>query len=190
MSYEYSTLDNIITTRKRELATYEANLEAWRKVKRATKKDGSNFSAFSKNFTDCKINNASYSMHGNDEKEINVYGYSPVCGYVSDSISLHESLSQYRKCEKAERKPENVKVYGGFCSDVYVFDVEDTEQAIKARIEWIENQITETKKSIETVSEKVKKADELINQLGELIKDDFDKYAIREYVEHNLYKVC
>lgn len=94
----YNTQD-AIKKMENSVKYYGCRIEAWEKVKRAYKKDGSNFKQFSKNFTNCKI--------------VNEYGYNKIYiyfrnergAYDSDWTTLYDiDLESPEAVEEAEKK--------------------------------------------------------------------------------------
>ena len=94
----YNTQDAIEKMEK-SVKYYGCRIEAWEKVGRAYKKDGSNFKQFSKNFTNCKI----VSEYGYNK--IYIYFISERGAYDSDWTTLYDiDLESPEAVEEAEKK--------------------------------------------------------------------------------------
>ena len=94
----YNTKDAIEKMEK-SVKYYGCRIEAWEKVGRAYKKDGSNFKQFSKNFTNCKI----VSEYGYNK--IYIYFINERGGYDSDWATLYGiDLNSPEAVEEAEKK--------------------------------------------------------------------------------------
>ena len=81
ISYE---IENIIAKLERAIKEEEAKRDAWRAVKIVTKKDGSAFANFAKNFGGARVTFPAYSLGGG--KELTVTTWNPATGYISDTI--------------------------------------------------------------------------------------------------------
>lgn len=145
ISYE---IENIIKKIDRAIKEEEAKRDAWKAVKIVTKKDGTAFTNFAKNFDGARVTFPAYSLGGG--KELTVTTWNPATGYISDTINLYEVLSAYTRNEKAEEKPENIKRNGSGVADFYVYDVDDAAAAIAHRIAYYEDVIEENKKALAT----------------------------------------
>lgn len=141
-------IENIIEKLERAIREEEAKRDAWRAVKIVTKKDGSPFANFSKNFNGARVTFPVYSLGGG--KELTVTTFNPATGYISDTINLYEVLSSYTRNEKAEEKPENIQHNGPGVADYYVYDVEDAAAAIARRIDYYDNDIEKKKSALAT----------------------------------------
>ena len=159
-------LDNIIQELKTKKEDLQAILEAWEAVTFPTKKDGAPFAVLSKNINGAHITTESYNIKG-VEDNLEVYasrGHKIVCGYFESKISLYHSLEPLSKNERwlsntdkemrarATAKPQNVFKRGYCIKDAYVFDLEDIKEAIKERIEYIKERITQTEWDIKNAT--------------------------------------
>lgn len=140
-------LDGIKTSLNKELAECEGALNAWKNVTFPTKKDGSEFAVFSKNINGATINAVSYAMQPG-ENELTVTFNVPMQGWKQDTIRLYE-LVKYLKNEKQIAKTANYLPKVTYLEQVYKFDLEDTKEAIKNRINYLESRIQKLKNSIE-----------------------------------------
>lgn len=155
MDYKLNNLIQELKTKKEDL---QAILEAWEAVTFPTKKNGAPYAVLSKNINGAHITTESYNIKG-VEDDLEVYasrGCKIVHGYYESKISLYHSLEPLSKNErwlsdtdkemraKATAKPQNVFKRGYCIKDAYVFDLEDIKEAIKERIEYIKERITQT----------------------------------------------
>lgn len=125
------------------IADYEARIRLWKAVKRVTKKDGSDFQNFAKNFENAKIERGRICS---DDFEINVSDYSVrIAGkWVSDNIDIRQVV-KYSKITPNPDQIQKVK----YLEDFFYMTPEQTMQMIQYRIESYENQIQECKDQIE-----------------------------------------
>lgn len=94
----YNTQD-AIKKMENSVKYYGCRIEAWEKVKRVYKKDGSNFKQFNKNFTNCKL----VQEYGTNK--IYIYFRNERGAYDSDWIILYDiDLESPEAVEEAEKK--------------------------------------------------------------------------------------
>lgn len=78
-------LARIISDLMKQRENNKTRVKAWKRVKRVSKKDGSDFSTFSKNFTGCKVLKSKYGLIP-DELELNIFERSECGEWVDDFI--------------------------------------------------------------------------------------------------------
>lgn len=103
-SYTQASLDTITTNTKRRLAQNIAALNAWKKVKHLTKKDGTEFKFISKSFETAKID---YDFSG--KPVLKIFFHDDYNGYSTDEIWLYDSYNVYSKTQKY---PKNTYING------------------------------------------------------------------------------
>ena len=138
-------LDGIKTNINKELAVCEGALNAWKNVTFPTKKNGGEFAIFSKNINGASINAKSYAVQPG-QYELTVTFNVTMQGWKNDTINLYNFV-QCLKDEKQIAKTDNYmpETYG--FNQVYKFDLEDTKEAIKNRINYLESRIQELKEN-------------------------------------------
>ena len=146
---------------EKRIAYYAERIEAWKKVERIRKKDGSDFANLAKNFTNCKIEN-SYSW-----QELTVYFKSNVEGYTKDYINI--SGNQYQEAADTADKIESrikdiIKKYEGYKTT-----------AEKALTE-IESDLVKLTPELETLKKALKEAAEKDTQ-----------YIMQSYIKNYLH---
>ena len=120
---------------------YECRIEAWEKVQRVYKKDGSNFKQFNKNFTNCKIVNE-YGFN-----KVYIYFINERGGYDSDWITLHDiDLKSPEAVEEAEKK-------------------------IKSHIEGYKRWFEMDKKGAAAIADQIEAINPLLDQINNILKD-------------------
>lgn len=139
-------LDGIKTSLNKELAVCEEALNAWKNVTFPTKKNGGEFAVFSKNINGASVNAISYAMQPG-KNELTVTFNVPMQGWKQDTIRLYE-LVKYLKNEKQIAKTANYLPKEPYLEQAYKFDLEDTKEAIKNRINYLEQRIAELKESL------------------------------------------
>jgi hypothetical protein len=186
-------LDGIKTGLNKELAVCEGALNAWNNVTFPTKKDGSEFAVFSKNINGARVS-ADSCLIQPGQNELTVTFNVPYNGWKVDTIKLYNYV-RYLKDEKQIAKTGNYIPVTHGLNQVYKFDLEDTKEAIKNRINYLESRIEELKNSIEkaeTAYNAFKAAyasalDELKMNCG--ADDNTLFYAIRDTVKER-YPYC
>lgn len=141
------TIDNAKTEIMKTIDYYETLINAWKNVKRKTKKDGSSFAALAKNFENASVHDSSYSLR--PCKEISVCGFSKYQGWITDKIETTDVV-QYSIHNPA---PERI-IKETFLNPYFFKTVDeifiDIENRIKKYQEWKQKAETDLEK-IETV---------------------------------------
>ena len=159
---------------EKSLREHEAKAEWWKKVERVTKKDGSNFKIFSKNFSNCRIY-ANYMQRN----VIAVGGWVDGSGYVDDEMDLWEYV------DNTELNPdEHTIIKEAVWSRAYFYlTVDEVFQKIATQIEMHERYAKEYREQIE-------KADEVFNEFAEAINIALDKLKEKAGDNTSLYYRC
>lgn len=168
MSNMYS-LDNIMTSIKKDIAKYKALLKAWENVTYPTKKNGEPFSIISKNIAGAEYKTAPYAMR-NSEKVLTVYIFEKEMGvgHVSDSVYCYTSIKNMTD-ERAKNKPQNVLPKEPMLSQIYLYDIDDIKGAVNNRIDQIKKTITALEEQLEIVPDAYKEfKDEYCKALNHL----------------------
>ena len=113
------------------LAEHKAYLEAWKNVKRVSKKDGSDFATFGRNFEDARVEQDTWI----DCERIKVNAHSG-CAWVEDSIDL---------VRDAEGDISEERVFEYYGKKKYHLTVDETFEAINNRIRYYEVEIENDK---------------------------------------------
>lgn len=144
----YYNLDGVKTYLENTLDENETLLAAWEKISYNTKKDGKPFAALAKNFNNARIGSESYDLLGY-EKRIYVCAWSKRNGSKMDDIKLWDYV-EYMKDSKMLQKTENI-IKGGYLgeTEIYIYDIDDIKQAIRKRIEYLEEYCASLQKAIE-----------------------------------------
>lgn len=123
-----------------------AIMTAWQNVTFPTKKDGTRFSVLSKNIEGAKLEKHSYSIVPG-ALEITVYTHCNAYGYINDSLSCYIQTKYIPATDPRRMKTQNIKkIYP--MEEMYFYDIDDIQQAIKTRVEYLKKQISDTKKQI------------------------------------------
>lgn len=135
-SYTQVSLDTIQTNTKRRLAQNIAALEAWKKVKHLTKKDGTEFKFISKSFENAKID---YDILG--RPVLKVYFHDDYNGYSNDEIDLYSRYNAYSKVQKYHEET--------YIDRVHYLTPSEAMEIISEKIKYYENVINEKKETLE-----------------------------------------
>lgn len=164
-------IKDVIEDQVKEINEAEALRKAWANVEFPTKKDGTEFQALSKNFTNCTLNTKSYAMF-NFEKEISVFARTHDGRPVHDSIDTYESITRYTKNERAEAHPERVVKPSQYLVPFYVKSVEDLRaDIVNKTVYWAK--VANDKKQMLITFEKETK--DLVNKVGDLFTEFEEK---------------
>lgn len=174
-SYTRVSLDTIQTNTKRRLVQNTAALNAWKKVKHLTKKDGTEFKLISKSFENAKID---YDFSGKPVLKVCFHDY--YNGYSSDEIWLYDN---YNACSKAQKYPENT-----YINRVHYLTPLEVMEAVNEKIKYYENVINEKKETLEKIEslyiEYTNKLKTLYNEmLGECGDNRQLKSSMKEALE-------
>lgn len=134
---------------EKELQREIKRFEAWGKVQRLKKKDGSDFSIFSKNFSNEKTR-IKYFKDISCQPFIEVWFDSP-SGYDSDDISLYVVLQPHSTYDEEWRK-KAVK-YSAYALPVYQLTIDECFNAIEKRQKQIEANIVKIQNELTSLDE-------------------------------------
>lgn len=145
------SLDDIMTSIRKDIAKYNALLNAWKGVTYPTKKNGKPFSIMSKNIEGAEYKSTDYALR-NTEKVLTVYTFEKDMGvgYVSDTIYCY-ALIENMTDERAKNKPQNILPKEPMLSQMYLYDLDDIKQAVNDRINQIEKKIANLEEQLEIV---------------------------------------
>ncbi len=174
-SYIQISLDTIQTGTKIRLAQNIAALNAWKKVKRLTKKDGTEFKFISKSFENAKID---YDFSG--KPILKVYFHDDYNGYSNDEIRLYDAYDAYSKTQKY---PENT-----YIDRVHYLTPLEAMEIVSEKIKYYENIINEKKETLEKLEtlyiEYTNKLKVLYNEALEKCGDNMQlKSSMKEALE-------
>ena len=170
---------------------YEEKKQAWENVKRLYKKDGSEFAVKQKN-----VDGAFFGKYTPCEDwmhpHLTVYYGSR---YQTESVAMYIYVDELKKDDSRLENKDQIKEGGSFTRSTYVFNIEECFEAIKKHIKILDEIIEGYEKQLAIVEEIAQKADLIINQANELLKDERLAngyyhntlgYAIRDYIKNNL----
>lgn len=169
-SYAKVSLDTIQASTKRRLAQNIAALNAWKKVKHLTKKDGTEFKFISKSFENAKID---YDFSG--KPILKVYFHDDYNGNPNDEIWLYDSYNTYSKTQKY---PENT-----YIDRVHYLTQLETMEAISEKIKYYENVINEKKETLEKLETLYI---EYTNKLKVLYDEALEKCGDNSYLKSSM----
>lgn len=128
------------------VAEYKAKIELWQRVERITKKDGTDFQNFCKNFSGAKIETG-----GIHDRDIVVYGYCVIEKreqWIEDKIATDINLEDYIKI--FDRKPEEARIIRETLIKDYLYLTPDESmQLINRQIAIYQERITDYQKQLE-----------------------------------------
>lgn len=165
-----------------ELYRTKAILEAYKGIKRVYKKDGKPFANINKNFEGCTIKASKYAFQPG-ENQLWVYWCGIGCGYVSAWIDLYSYVENMKEEEiKHDPIPKTPML-----KQIYAFDCDEIEQAIKKEIVRLEREVERLQSlydRFDSIAEKLEVAmDNFKNEMG----NDTREYEVRELIR-NVFK--
>ena len=187
--------EDIILKISNNITDTKSRIEAWRKVKRLTKKDGSDFAIKSKNIDGAKFN--SYTYVENYE-----HPYLTIC-YICNGFSKEESLPMFEYIDdmqknndvRLENKDQIIEKHG-ISRGTYIYSIDECFQAIERYILKLENNLKEYIKQLDNADFYINKADKIINDIKSLINEDGLKnepykntlcYETEDYIRSSIY---
>lgn len=185
-------VNDIILDLESRKKDYEEKKQAWENVKRLYKKDGSKFAIRQKN-----IDGASFGKYNPNEDWMHPY-LTVYYGsrYQEESIPMFLYIDELKKDDSRLNNKDKIKNDSCCCvRSTYVFNIEECFEAIQEHIKFLNGKIEDYKKQLAIVEEIAQKADSIISQANELLKDErlHDKYhfntlgyRIRKYIQDNL----
>ena len=171
---------------------YEEKKQAWEQVKRLYKKDGSEFANKQKN-----IDGASFGKYNPNEDWMHPY-LTVYYGsrYQEESIPMFLYIDTLKKDDSRLSNKDQIKEDGCCCvRSTYIYNIDECFEAIQEHIKFLNDKIEDYKKQLAIVEEITQKADLIINQANELLKDERLSdgyyhntlgYSIRDYIKNNL----
>lgn len=130
-------LEDIINKLDSYIKINEGKIQALEKIEFPTKKDGSAFSVFSKNFTNCRIENDGINAHNT---KLTYFYNDGVRTYNEDWINLYLFIDEMAKDDP---RREQANPHESLLRDTYSLTVEETRQAIQERIKHCQDNIAE-----------------------------------------------
>ena len=163
---------------KKELQTYiietEAIMNLWKQVKRKTKKDGTDFAVFSKNFE-----NATYGPDIVGNMAVKVHGYAGCYRYVEDEIGIRV-VARYENTIK----PDESRIINEPCLMPYFYlTVDEVFIKIAEKIKSCEDRIAEYRRQLE-------QAEEVFNAFQSAIQTALDGVKEKAGKTGHLYHAC
>ena len=161
------------------IAEHEAKAAWWKKVERLTKKDGSGFKVFSKNFKNARIY-ANYMQRN----VIAVGGWVNGSGYIDDELDLWEYV------DHTELNPEEHTIIkeSPWSREYFYLTVDEVFAKIEKRIQMHEKYVKEYKEQLEKTESVFKEFAEAIDKALATMAEKAGKnsslyYQCREYME-------
>lgn len=125
---------------ERYISEYKAKIELWQHVERITKKDGTDFQNFCKNFSNAKIETG-----GIHDRDITVYGYRIIEKreqWIEDKISTDLNVEDYVRFFSKQPEEERI-IRERIIKDYLYLTPEETMQMIKRQIAIYRERITD-----------------------------------------------
>lgn len=181
-----TSIDTIKTELEKRIDWAETLKAAWEKVGRCRKKDGTDFVALAKNFTNCRVYDAQYTMA--PEKEIRINGLSKYSSYVSDDIKNRELYKYSKRKDKID--PDRV-IKESFLEPYFYKTVDEIFEDIEGKIKYYAEYIAKLQRELEKVDGvfgKFKAAiDNALNTLSAETESSDLYYSCTEYLKNCHY---
>lgn len=178
-AYKTRKCNEIIEKLKEYKKDYENKIELWRKVERIKKKNGEDFSIFSKNFKNAKISPSVASIRPDLEIWVNDY----VNGvYTSDYFEVMPCVKYYKGVVSEDRI-----IKESYLEPYFKMTIEEIMQEIENRIKTYEEYINDLNRQIDNAEKIFNQFSTTIdNALTTLKKDAGNNsslyFACREYM--------
>lgn len=166
----------------RDLCETKAILGAYKAIKRVYKKDGKPFAYLGKNFEGCTIKAREYASQPG-ENQLWVYWCGIGCGYVSAWIDLYSYVENMKEEEiKHDPIPKTPML-----KQIYAFDCDEIEQAIKKEITRLEEEAERLQKLYDRFDSIAEKLEVAMDNFRKEMGDDTREYEVRELIR-NVFK--
>lgn len=179
---------DIINEINKDIEIKKELLKAWKQVKFVTKKDGTPFKSIQKNIIGASYRQK-HCFNRYYEKELYIC-INTKYGYQYNSFNCYESVDCLTDKQKA--KTQNYQEKISYLQQQYLFDIEDIKDAVKERINYLENNIKEKEKALQEISNaydtfynSYKKA---IEQLQKDVTNKYIRYDIKKDVVKSIYE--
>lgn len=151
--------EKMIDELKKEIDYYECAAKAWDSVKFPTKKNGSEFKNFERNFVGANV--ISDPMSG---RKIVVHFQTELQGYQSATewLVIHENAGEFTFLGK--KLDESRIVKRPMLAPIIELNVEEVKQAVRNRAKTCKNLAEKRRKQLEGIDEKMDKFEKTINQ--------------------------
>lgn len=189
----YKNLEDIKKEFSKRIAEHETLLEAWEKVERVTKKDGSNFAALGKNFKNAKIRENQYSIR--PDKLLTVYGWTSDNRYIEEDINTTDHADRYNgRAIDPERiiKESYITPYYIKTVDELFEDIEAKKEYHKKAIEGYKKQINESQFYYDQIAGKMIEIHNVLNSMCKKGKPSTEflslRYALEDVVKNYYFR--
>lgn len=185
--------EEIRTKLNKYISEYKAKIELWQKVTRNTKKDGTDFQNFCKNFSNAKIETG-----GIHDRDIVVFDHKIINSrmeWIEDKISTDLNVEDYVRF--FSKQPEESRIIRETIIKDYLYLTPDESmQLIKRQIAIYQERITDYNKQLELLDNAydiiTAKTKELFDTLKEVTGDlgmyhNSLYYALKEKIEKYPY---
>lgn len=178
---------DIINELNKDIEIKKELLKAWQQVKFITKKDGTPFKSIQKNIVGASYRQKQY-FDRNYEKELYIC-IDTKYGYQYNSFDCYKSVDSLT--EKQKTKIQNYQEKLLYLTQYYKFDIEDIKDAVKERINYLENNIKEKERALQKINNAYDNFyNNYIKAIEQLEKDISNKY-IRYDIKKDVVKtVC
>ena len=138
---EMYDVESIRVAWKKDISRYQTIVKAWESVTFPTKKDGTPFKAMGKNIKGARYEHSDSSSSAYGMKVV-VSAWDAINGYVTDSFGAYE-IARYIKDGDARKAKfeKNLAPREPLLENLYVYDLDDIKETIKARIQYFNAKI-------------------------------------------------
>lgn len=184
----YKNLEDIEKEFKKRIDNHAALLEAWEKVERVTKKDGSDFKALSKNFNNATVIVNEFVLR--PSKKIRVYGRTKRNDFVEDYVETTDLVKYSKRHIDADRILKESYLepwYEKTVSEIFE-DIEAKKEYHKKAIEGYEKQIKDASLYYNRIAFKMSEIHEILNSMCVKGKSSSEflslRYALEDIVKN------
>lgn len=172
---------------RENIDNHECCLKALQNIQRLHKKDGKDFANFERNFS---VKDKSISHIGYDSDyfcyRMTVNYCTKMTGYQTEYIELRKTIDRNTNIDNIDKS----RIINERCLlPYYRLNVEETEQAIKDRIEYEKTKIKEYKKALKIASKQAEKIEKYVLKINEILKADINKnikYDLEYFAKNNM----
>ena len=187
----YKNLEDIKKEFKKRIDEQKTLLEAWEKVERVTKKDGSDFVALAKNFKNATVKNNEFVLR--PSKQIQIYGITKNNKYVDDSIETTELVKYSKRPVDADRvlKESYLEPWYEKTVDEIFEDIEAKKEILKKNIKNYEQEILVSEKYYMLIECHLESIHNILNELSAKGQNSGFlslRYALEDIVKNHYFR--
>lgn len=188
---KYRNYEEIKANLEASVKYYDARVKAWQQVERVTKKDGSDFKVFSKNFNGAETGQY-YPIEDYSNPYLTVAFEDENGRYATDHMSLKADKHLTEQANIPEHNDEREVRYA-YGHPIEILTVEETWTAIQNMIQKYEHWKAEAERELAESQAQFEKIDALLEEINNTRKgispgelSSHARYVFKDYITDNI----